>query len=188
MYICDICTYTANMYIYCSQSSSRAQVPASSLPSKNSCVCCTNISRPYLCTAPESKAQIISLHRTCVKGVNNVNALWRYPPPMEETCGVCKGTVLTLHVHFACRQLITEQIPTRQGQLLGMYGPSGSKPLLPDSQGAAPGMIYEPWLIYMKPGRCITGRPVVSITWSPELDNSQAVNHVTSRSQAVYST
>lgn len=42
-----------------------------------------------------------------------------------------------------CRQLTEEQIPTRQQQLLEMYGPGGSQPLLPSSQPDSPGLILN---------------------------------------------
>lgn len=41
-----------------------------------------------------------------------------------------------------CRQLTQEQIPTRQKQLLQMYGPQGSPALLPDSQPQAPALSF----------------------------------------------
>ena len=46
------------------------------------------------------------------------------------------------HICSECRQLIQEQIPSRQKQLLETYGPNGAVPLLPASQPSAPGLAF----------------------------------------------
>eukprot|EP00884_Botryococcus_braunii_P015668 jgi/Botrbrau1/2785/Bobra.0164s0062.1 len=45
-------------------------------------------------------------------------------------------------IDMGYEQLMTEQIPIRKDQLLGMYGPTGTTPLLPDSQPTDPGLVF----------------------------------------------